>query len=449
MLIRFTVENFLSFKDETMFEMLATGDKKHIDHVIKVNKGKSLSLLRAAAFYGANASGKSNLVDAIAFAKDFILDGTRSNQEITISPFRLDKNSMEKPSKFEFTFLHLENIYTYGFVATSDSIKEEWLFVTSNKKYAKERLLFERIVSQNTSKVNFGSSLVKRKGSKGEQFLEFVAKGTRPNQLFLTEAIDRNVSDFQDVMQWFSIILQPVRAESRYSLLEIKAAQDKDFTNFLGKFLEKVGTGIEAVESEKSAIDFDKEFDEISQDDRLEIRRKLKEGQPLLLNVNNTIVGLTLDDNKKPSVVTLKTKHKTSDDKFESFSIEDESEGTQRLIHLLPILFNSKNDNTVYIIDELDRRLHSNLTQAFLKAYLDCDSDSHKGQLIFTTHDTNLLDSNILRNDEVWFVEKDNSGASQLYSLAEFKIRKNLKIEKGYLQGRFGAIPFIGDVCNL
>jgi len=131
------------------------------------------------------------------------------------------------------------------------------------------------------------------------------------------------------------------------------------------------------------------------------------------------------------------------------FSIDEESEGTQRLINLIPALFIlKKNPEKVIFLDELDRRLHPLLSRKFLEFFLQCKIEQSKNQLIFTTHDTNLLDLDLLRRDEIWFVEKNNQGASQLYSLAEFKIRSDLKVEKGYLNGRFGAIPFFGNIVS-
>ena len=148
--------------------------------------------------------------------------------------------------------------------------------------------------------------------------------------------------------------------------------------------------------------------------------------------------------------IRLRMQHQGSEGRVVTFNMDEESDGTQRFIHLLPALFMLKKqaEKTV-VIDELDRRFHTHLSRMFLQAALDCQEDHMRSQLIFTTHDTNLLDLELLRRDEIWFVEKDAQGASSLYSLAEFKTRDDLKIEKGYLNGRFGAIPFISDIRHL
>jgi AAA15 family ATPase/GTPase len=448
MLIRFVVENFLSFKGEAVLDMIATKDEEQTNHIFKEEQGKEVPILRVAALYGANASGKSNLVQAIHFAQELITKGTKGDQAIPVVPFRLDKDTLRSPSRFEFTIRYKGDIYTYGFKVSGEQVLEEWLFVTSNKR---EVRYFERInTKEGKVKVEFGPSLSgKNKSSKYHGFLVFVVQGTRANQLFLTEAVDRNVEKVKPLMDWFNNVLQVITAESIYSPLEIRAHRDKPFTDFLGNFLRNAGTGIEGITTVNLPLDFDKQLQSTPEKDKQEIRDSLLKGSGVILSTGGKQYGVTLGEDKQPILVGLKTQHRTSDGQIELFDIEDESEGTQRLIHLIPALATSKSSEKVWIIDELDRRLHPLLSRMFVEAYLDCGDAPQRGQMIFTTHDTNLLDSDLLRKDEVWFIEKDSGGASHLYSLAEFKIRQGLKIEKGYLNGRFGAIPFIGDACKL
>ncbi len=444
MLIRFLFENFRSFKEENVLEMLSTNSKDHFSHVIRDEENKSISIVRIAAMYGANASGKSNVVSAMSFAQELIIEGTKGDQIINVIPFRLDKSARTKPSKFEFTFKHLGIIYTYGFVTNSNEILEEWLFATPKTVEVK---YFERINRKGKVKVEFGPSLLRKgKDAKSKQFMNFVAEGTRPNQLFLTEAVDRNVERLKVVTQWFENILTIVQAESHYSSLEIRVQRDKTFTDFLGKFLESVGTGIEGITTEKRPLNFEMDFEGMPENLKQEIKNDLTKGKTLSMHSSDgTQFCVIQDDDKQFALINLKTVHTGIDGTKERFDVEDESDGTQRLMHLIPILYNSKSTDKTYVIDELDRRLHPLLSQQFLRNYLENEEKS-KSQLIFTTHDTNLLDAELLRNDEIWFVDKDNYGESKLYSLAEFKLRKGLKIEKGYLSGRFGAIPFISGL---
>jgi uncharacterized protein len=192
MLIQLTIENFLSFRDEVTFSMVGVGsDRQHADRLIEDAAGKGRSILPIAAIYGANAAGKSNLIKALIFAKDLILEGTRSNRSIPVATFKLGDYS-QRPSKFEFIFTHQDAQYSYGFKLNRDQVLEEWLHcIPSGKK--KEILYFERITSfDKKTSVEYGSVLTV-KSQRRKQFLEFIAEGTHPNQLFLTAAIDRNV----------------------------------------------------------------------------------------------------------------------------------------------------------------------------------------------------------------------------------------------------------------
>lgn len=441
MLIRFVVENFISFKDEIVFEMLATSDSSHQSHVV-TDEAKKVSILRTAALYGANASGKSNLVLAMDFARKLIVNGTRSKQSINVRPFRLDETTRQRPSKFEFTFKHKGVIYNYGFILNRQRILEEWLFATPNKQ---EVAFFERVTdTQGEVKVKFSASLAgKSKSSRQRLFLDFVAQGTRENQLFLTEAVERNVAKLAPVVEWLRDVLQIIRAESKYTAIEIETHKDKRFRDFLGNLLKSVGTGIECVSTEASALDFDKKFPEMPEDIKQKIKDTLNQNQAAIIATPEEGLLAVALENEQPTIFKLKMHHQTASGETERFDLEDESEGTQRLVHLAPILFNSKLKETVCVIDELDRRLHTHLSKAFIETFLSGDS---KGQLIFTTHDTNLIDEKLFRKDEIWFVQKNERGESDLYSLAEFKPRKGLNLEKGYLNGRFGAIPFISEI---
>jgi uncharacterized protein len=451
MLIQFTVENFLSFRDETVFSMVAvSNDQQHTSHVVKGVAGKDRSLLRTAAIYGANAAGKSNLIKAIQFAEELILEGTRSGRTIPVPTFKLG-NSGKHPSKFEFIFTYENILYSYGFKLNADQILEEWLYATPNKQ---EVLYFERITStQKETDVEFGTALIGR-GKKKEKFLDFVAQGTRPNQLFITEAVDRNVTELLPIINWFRKELLIIPAESRSASLEINVHKNTHFTDFLETFLQTSDTGIEKIATEESVLDLAQIFPEMPEDTRQELVQQVnnidKDEAMMLQGHYGKRYLVIKGEQGQSTLLQLKTQHRDEEGHLVDFSIEEESEGTQRLINLIPALFRLKEGREqVVFIDELDRRLHPLLSRLFIETVLECNEENSRNQLVFTTHDTNLLDLNLLRRDEIWFVEKNKQGASHLYSLAEFKIRPDLKIEKGYLNGRFGAIPFLGDICNL
>ncbi|NES22373.1 MAG: AAA family ATPase [Symploca sp. SIO3E6] len=453
MLVQVTIENFLSFKEAITLSMLGeNNDLNHIEHLAIDAAGKGRSVLPIAAIYGANAAGKSNLIDAIDFAKDLIIEGTRSGQVIPVSTFKLGDYS-KNPSSFEFIFTYEDACYFYGFELNSRRIVEEWLYgIPPNKK--RKVLYFERTTSeQEETEVELGA-ILRGRNYKNKPFLDFIAQGTRPNQLFLTEAVERNVQKLQPVVNWFKKVLTIIPAESHYSGLEFGILGSNEFTKFLNNFLKFSGTGIDSIGMDEIQLNFDSHFPEMSVIMREEIEQQLAEA------VENSVIMiesmtakrylLMKGENQQVNLIQLKTKHRNEQGQLVEFSIDEESEGTQRLINLIPALFIlQQTSEKVIFIDELDRRFHPLLSRQFLELSLHCQAKESISQLIFTTHDTNLLDLDLLRRDEIWFVEKNQQGASHLYSLAEFKIRPDLKIEKGYLNGRFGAIPFFGDIRSL
>jgi AAA15 family ATPase/GTPase len=450
MLIQLTIQNFLSFRDEVTFSMVGVNsDQQHIDHLAEDAAGKGRSILPIGAIYGANAAGKSNLLQAISFAKNLVVQGTRSSETIPVSPFKLGDYS-KQPSKFEFIFTHQGDQYSYGFKLNREQIFEEWLYGTPQGK-KQEVMYFERVTSsKKETTVEYGSKL-KGRSKKHQQFLDFIAQGTRPNQLFLTESLERNVTALQPIFDWFRKVLTIIPAEADYTGLEISILSDESFTDFLSEFLKFAGTGIHSIVTEKVQLDFERHFPtmpKVVRDHLIQALNQAEKNSMVIANLIGTRFLLFKDDESKVILIQLRTRHPSEDGKFIDFSIEEESEGTQRLINLIPTLFNLKQEEEkVIFLDELDRRFHPLLSRNFVQVAINCRDKNN--QLIFTTHDTNLLDLDLLRRDEIWFVEKSEQGVSNLYSLAEFKMRPDLKIEKGYLNGRFGAIPFFGNPQSL
>jgi uncharacterized protein len=452
MLIQLTIGNFLSFRDEVTFSMVGVNeDREHIDHLCEHPVEKKRSILPIAAIYGANGAGKSNLVEAVSFAKDLIVEGTRSNKSIPVSTFKLG-NYSNKPSKFEFIFTYKGSQYSYGFKLTRSQILEEWLHcIPKGKK--REIMYFERVTSPDKdTTVEFGK-VFKDSTDKGQPFLDFIAEGTRPNQLFLTEAINKNIEFLMPITNWFQEVLTIVKAESESIALEIGVLINKSFTDFITEFLKLSGTGIDAVTTKKAEFNLSRHLLSLSKRDRDEAIESINDIDSdsyfMLNNPYNRDLLLFKDDEDRLTSIEIITQHRDENDNLIDFAIDEESEGTQRMIHLLPALFSLQEEaeEKVILLDELERRLHPLLSRKFIETAINCRGK--KNQIVFTTHDTNLLDLEIFRRDEIWFVEKDKQGASSLYSLAEFKIKPDLQLEKGYLNGRFGAIPFFGNIQNL
>ncbi|MCD6532905.1 MAG: ATP/GTP-binding protein [Deltaproteobacteria bacterium] len=444
MLIQFTVENFLSFKEENTLNMLATTDNKHKHHLLPNKKKKPL--LRTAALYGANGSGKSNLIRAIAFARNLIVDGTRPNQRISVTPFRLDKTCWQAPSRFEFVINYQDTIYTYGFVVDEKEVKEEWLFAIHN---VREVPLFERLTTKDGKiKVEISPALVRKK-TKKHQFVKFIAEGTRPNSLFLHELYEKNVAKIMPLIDWFRNVLIIIGPDSNYRDLIFDAHLDEHFLKFMGDFLKAADTGVDAIITEKIEFDTDTLFQDLPEPLKTNLADIGANERVLFSTPDGKRFAMMRETNGELTLLKIKTRHHLSNTgEYIDFEIENESDGTRRLMDLIPALLHSKSSEKVYLIDEIDRSMHPLLSRMFLQAYLN-NKNCGRGQLIITTHESWLLDRELLRRDEIWFAEKDKNGGSHLYSLAEYKVRKDLKLGKGYLDGRFGAIPFLGNLENL
>jgi hypothetical protein len=448
MLIRFVTKNFLSFKDEIEFSMIPGRTRKHPHHIIHDKAWNGINILRAGVIYGANASGKSNLIKAMYFAKNLIVHGTKARHRIPIECYKLDLSCRKLPSKFEFEFKINGRYYAYGFELDSQKIQKEWLYRINKKS---QTMIFEREASetQNIS-IEFGD--IDFKDKKEELFLEFVAKGTRQNQLFLTESSERNVEYFDDVFTWFSKTLRFVFPDTQFLGLETSFSKGDALSNSISKYLQLFNTGISGLSLEL-VDDIDTEFSELPEGLREDLFADVAPDNNVIINVSgnqrNQRYEVLLNENQEIQVFKLMTKHKMIDSTEEAlFEIKDESDGTQRLMDLIPGLFEILNNDRVFIIDELNRSLHPTLSYEIIQHFLR-DGEGRESQLIVTTHEANLLNLDLLRRDEIWFTEKNTDEVSSVYSLEEFAPRYDKDIRKGYLLGRFGAIPIVGGVSSL
>jgi uncharacterized protein len=431
MLIRFRVRNFLSFKDEVEFSMIPGRSKQHASHIISGGSGRNdIDLLRAGVVYGANASGKSNLIHVFGFAKTFITEGVKARQSIPVIPFKLDKNSYVQPSRFEFEIRCGDKDYLYGFEVDNEKVHSEWLHRI--KKTTTVPVFERKTDSKNKTSIKFDN--IKFETKKDSDFLEFVARGTRSNKLFLSETMERELKTFEDVYQWFEnlIVIYP---ETRY---QMDLSINNERNNALVGYLEKFGTGVCGYDLQKvsAEAEFPKEL-------LRDVTKELKPGKKAgVMDDDGQRYMITKSENGELITNKFVLKHRMSDcDDEIPFGTADESDGTIRLLDLLPVLTNPDVESRVYVIDELDRSLHPTLCYQLIQEFLNKHNQS---QMIVTTHESNLLTFDLLRRDEIWFVEKNKQGATVAYSLEEFTPRYDKDVQKGYLLGRFGAIPIIG-----
>jgi AAA15 family ATPase/GTPase len=438
MLIRFVVSNFLSFDKETEFNMLAGSFRTHKHHVYQQN---NLNILKSAAIYGANGAGKSNLVKAIAFLQETVKNGKIDNTA-RLKKFKLNPENANLPTEFEIEFSTDDKIYSYGISINNDIIEKEWLYETGSE--TKNRMIFERTTEKN-GKIKIEFDKIFLKSPKNKLLKELLEENIlKPNELLLSKHEEIKNNDIDNSFTWFIInlaIVFPDINHFRYNSISGLPSVFKEFNNDL---LKSFNTGISKLEIEN--VDFDDFF---GKEEYLEkifyIKEIEKKGHAFLPKKIGNFYA-TKEKNKYV-VKKVYSVHNNSENNSVNFEIKEESEGTQRLIDYIFLFYGLKLLGRTIIIDEIDQSIHPVLLIELVKKIM--EDENTNGQLIFTTHESNLMDLNILRQDEIWFSEKNESGSTQFYSLSDFKPRYDLDIRKGYLQGRFGAIPFIGDLKNL
>ena len=408
MILEFSVKNFLSFKEKVTFSMIANSNKELNDNYVEIGGNK---VLKSAAIYGANASGKSNLFKILTLVV-LMLRSSNSvdiNAKLPLIPFKLDKGSVNKPSEFEIKFIFDETRYVYGFIADKDKIYDEYLYYYPN---GRETKIFDRT---NINEYSYTQ--------KDEKILREIETKNAQNKFFLATATNWN---FDKTKAAYNFLTNGIGTCNNLEILKNMAYKmyetNPDYLkDFAIDFLQKADFNIE--DYQISQIDVPGEF----------------------LTAIPEFITKTLPD--KPKAYQVLFKHKNSDNYL---SIDEESLGTQMIFAFIPFLADSLKNKKVLIIDELDKSLHSFLVQYIVEIFNDAEINKNGSQLIFNTHDTNLLDLNILRRDQIWFTEKNSeTGESDLYSLSDFSVRKQENVEKGYMLGRYGAVPFIKNDFNL
>jgi uncharacterized protein len=437
MLISFSVSNFRSFGEEQTLSMVASNKiTDHPEHLVPI-PGTPNSALRAAVLYGANAAGKSNLVRAMAAAQSIIKDPVTG---LSTEPFRFNSQSLKKPSSFEFRFLMKDEFFVYGFdVNQEQGIESEWLSVLKN---GDDRLIFERDREGKTTVTSEIASLFPGDMTMGILIPTLASLPLKPSQLFLNRADslpqDSQGTTLRGILRWLTQDLLILLPDHRvFDILE-RLAADENLRSLTETFLRCVGTGINELAFGTREID-----------------RRSEHSMPRSLGFSRrtNMEGLW-DFKPKPGEPgrwiqrRLYAKHTLPDESPATLAFSEESDGTQQLLHLMPVLASDKSGTKVVVIDELDRSLHPLICWEFIRLFTQTAPGAHK-QLIVTTHEAHLLNQELLRRDEYWFVEKDEKQQTQLVSLSDFKIRNDLQIEKGYLHGRFGGIPIIGSTAAL
>lgn len=414
MLIQFTVENFLSIKDKVYLSLEPSKDTEHPENILTKGNHEAVSSI---AIYGANASGKSSLFKAITAALIMIRNSNnvQITDELPITPFKFDSESPNRPTSFEFTFIAADDRkYIYGFSATTRRIAEEYLYCYNS---AKPTMLFDL---QEDEEPKFNRTYRTK--------LEAAYQMNTKNKLFLATATAWNVECTKIPFEWLASEIDTfteVMNLGGLALEKYRTDENHEYIDFTRNLLQQADINISSIEVSTSEVE--------------------NQAPPFQVVVQGKVIP---PDAGKHYNMKVTTGHTIVDDegnekKF-SLTLQDESLGTQLLFFYGPFLKNAFEKGKTLIIDEIDKSMHPNLVRFIMNLFRNPDVNRNGAQLIVTTHETGILSLRIFRRDQIYFTEKNpQTGVTDLYSLDEFSVRKTENIEKGYLMGRYGAIPFI------
>ena len=399
MILEFCATNFLSIKDELKLSFVSTQLKESSAEPNDLYdlSDTGISLVRSAIIYGANASGKSNVLKAFAFYKRFITDSFKDSQAgevIDVENFRLNATTIDEPTSLEAIFTDGEYIYRYGFEVDSQKVQMEWLYRRACKKRAKEVELFYR--EDGVTSVHPKSQLLQELVNK---------KMVRSNALLLSTAAQFNETTAVNILRWLSDTQVLFCSEDEVLWQNaIKYLDDEKLRERITSFARYADLGIENITKiDNRIVSRHRQYDD--------------EGR----EVNNVAFSFN----------------------------RNESEGTIKYFSLAYPIIDALDNGKRVVIDELDSRLHPLLVKRIVALFNDARTNPKGAQLLFTAHDTYLLSAGLFRRDQVWFTQKDNFGATELYSLAEYKVRSTSPFERDYLLGKYGATPLIGDMESI
>lgn len=448
MLVYFSVENYKSINERLELNMrTAPRLRRFSHHATTPTKDRSLKVLRNAVIYGANASGKSNIVKAIKAAQNYVTgDSSRTRSKIKIEPFKITEN-VKKDTSFYFEFVYSKALFGFGFSVANNIIQSEYLYHLDKSN---DFCIYEREITSNNS-YKFKSDITIENGFPEDEVedLKRLLKYSSNEQLFLREAHDKDyVEKLNDIgnlfyppLYFFLGQLIVIFPDTFYGGLGSDLSTGENSCEYLN-LLSNFDTGVSDIQAKKVNSN-------IFPEDLLErVESQLNEMDRFtIVNFNGEEYRFELTDDNELSISKIIALHKLPNGKLVQFDLNDESDGTRRIIDLLPALSGSETSDEdrsfTYVIDEFDRSLHPNLSRAFIDAFLNDGISNPQDQLIVTTHESSILDNDLLRRDEIWFVQKEDDHSSSLYSLNDYSPRFDKDIRNAYLSGIYGAVPHL------
>lgn len=426
MLLSFTVENWRSFKEKVEFSLLAGRERQHSERLLAISGSKDKAL-PVALMYGGNGSGKSNFFKAIAFVKNLVIRGTAPGMPIAVEPFRLSQQMLERPSVFSLVIQVEEWRYFLYFSLSRRGVQEERL----ERSYrGKKEILY----------IREGQHFRLGKTFQKNRFIQYVCQGTRNNQLFLTNALEQNVKELTLLFNWFLHQLVLIAPDTRFDFPQ-SLSQLTPLLEQMNRMLPLLDMGISRIafrEMPPGTVMVPEEvrvrvLEETTDSGYIRVYDAVQRQQWFFSQRRGELIAYK-----------LVSYHQSNDGREVEFDLKDESDGTNRILDLLPafLAMSQLSLPRVYLIDELDRSLHSRLTRYLLEVYLQSIQNGGKNQLLLVTHDTLLMDQNLFRRDEIWLMQRNQQGETQMASLQQQKgIRYDLDLQKSYLRGCLGGGP--------
>ena len=431
MLLYFKVKNYRSIRDEAVLDMEAAGLHDAAKNLLPFGRKEYLP---AVAIYGKNGGGKSNLIRSMWLAVQFICNAQKTqteNEPVPVRPFMLNDHSVNEPTAFEFAYVQNGAKYVYGFSATRTHIVSEYLKAWPK---GREKNIFLR----------HGQSFIFPKDNEKKR-KELIKEAVGKNQLFFAISCTMNYKPCIEAMKWFreKIVFSRDFTDINRNLIDYR--EDETMLQAIVSAAKKADVGIEDIQFEIDQQTLDLQSQNIPGQMRGMIAALRAFCEALQQNGNEAEVSLNMGKLKSTTYHTgLNCEGKAS--RYE-LTLSDESDGTRRLMTLAPAIERTLKEGGTLVVDELEREMHLMLIEYVLGRYQEKRNNPAHAQLIFTTHDTSLLNQEILRRDQIYFVDKRREdGASSLYSLADFNIRNDANIQKAYLLGKFGAVPSIEEV---
>src|SRR5574344_38301 len=440
MLLRFVFENVLSFKEETDFNLLpAKSLKSHSDHLMGVNS--RINVLKGAILYGANGAGKSNLFKAVDQFKRNVVLGKVPAKLMYIRN-RMSDSNLPVQQSVEFSIDG--KVYSYGISYREGLCLEEWLYDISGEK---EKKIFERTYSEtkHQPELSFGKEFDLKE--KNQLLVKLLQENILKNdELLIAHRDIIKIQELNDVYDWFDKHLIVIFPDIKSTSIFNDMYSDDRFKNFAEGVFRGLDVGVDRLEFKKEKIsEFLMEVPLMDAKSLEELKKNIDEDRAEILDTSHFTASLA-KENGQYYVRRVITNHR-ADGKDYTFELKEESDGTQRLMDYIPMIKELDTTDRTYFVDEIDRSVHPNILLDMMRKLM---ANELKGQIICSSHESNLLDCDIFRTDEIWFAEKRREDQSTvLYPLSEFKPRNDLDIRKGYLKGRFGAIPFLGHTDDL